>query len=187
MSGPKDAPRAGRWPTVTGARVLLASGLALAGGALVVLAGPYQGLRTAAGRPLPEELSTTPAAVAAFLAGLDAGGRARYAAFQYLDFLNPLLLSLAAAALLLWLSARARLPVAAGRAMLLFPAALALADVTENLLLLGAIARYPEAGPLAEVLPWATRLKFAALLLVPPVALVLGGLAVLRRRAGTGR
>lgn len=173
-------------PALTGVRVLLVWTLALAAGALVMLAGPYQGLRTAAGRPLPEELSTEPAAVAAFLTALGTDGRARYVTFQLLDFLNPLLLSLAAAALLLWLSARARLPAAAGRALLLLPAAMALADVTENLLLLGAITRYPEAGPLAEALPWVTRLKFGALMLFPPVALALGGLAVLRRKARPG-
>ncbi|MBK8003489.1 MAG: hypothetical protein IPK12_05965 [Gemmatimonadetes bacterium] len=168
---------------MTGPRVVLAVTAALLGGALVIFSGPYQAVRAAAGRALPEELSTGPAAVTEFLTALGEAGRARYATFQYLDFLNPVLLPIALALLLLWLAARARLPGRLGRALLLVPLTLALADLGENLLLLGAISRYPAPGPLAGVLPHLTTLKFTALLATGPAALALAGLALVRRGA----
>lgn len=168
-------------PQVTGARVVLAIAAALVGGAVVIFGGPYQAVRAAAGRALPEEMSTGPAAVTSFLTALGEAGRERYATFQYLDLLNPVLLPTALALLLLWLAARARLPGRLGRALLLLPLTLALADLGENLLLLGAIGRYPAPGPLAALLPHLTTLKFAALMATGPVAVVLVGLAVARR------
>lgn len=186
MTPPADAPSTGA-PVLgrfTGARVLQAVGIFLAGSVLLFQFGPYPRLKTAmGGRAFPEEGVTDAVALQAFLSELGEAGRALYREVQFWDLLNPLLLGLLGVALVGWLARRA-LTVPWRHRLVLVPLVAPVADLLENGVLLLALGAFPEASPAAPLLPAISAVKFAGL--VATLALVAGvaGLWVLRRASG---
>lgn len=178
------APIITRWIAVaTGRRALIGVPAALAGSALAFRLGPYETVRAAAGLlGLPEEADTSPAAVSTFLTQIGEAGRAQYATFQYWDFLNPVLITIAGTLLLGWLLGRTGLGQTRWALLLLLPVLGGVADVAENLLLLQAVGHFPAPAPLGGALPIVTMIKFGGIVAVVPVALVLGVIAAARGR-----
>lgn len=170
----------------TGRRVLVSLVLLGLGGTVLFRLGPYAGLKVVAGnRPLPEESTTALPELGSFLSGLGSSGRELYASFQLWDFLNPLLVAVAGTLLLGWLVQHAGLTRRIWRYSVLLAPFAALADALENLLLRAAIVAYPAPAPLAPVLETTTKLKLAALMVLVPVAIGMGLVALVRRVRGT--
>ncbi len=169
-----------RWST--GRRVLQALLLmGLGGGALFQL-GPYPTLKSeAGGAPLPEETVMSPAAFRSFLSDLGESGRALYSSFQIWDLLNPLLIGFLGVALIGWLVGNSGL-VPGRRLVIIVPFVAPLADLGENILILLAIAAFPDVTRLASLLPVVTIMKFVGLAGTVFLGLVLTVLAIRHSR-----
>ena len=165
----------------TGRRVLVALVLLGVGGRALFLLGPYPALkRLAPPFPLPEETTTAIPELRAFLEHLGSSGREVYAAFQWWDMLNPVLVAVAGTLLVSWLINRAGHQRRIWRYAAMLPLLAAVADVAENLLLRAAIVAHPELPAMAVLLPSVTKAKLLGLMLTVPIAIGLSFAAIVR-------
>ncbi len=172
----------------SGRAVLLSLALFLILGVSLFQFGPYPGLSERVGS-LPEEtVGYDGAQLRDLLEEMDAEGRGEYRLFQFLDFLNPLLLYTLVMLLTAWLLNRSTTGSASYegrlRVLVLVPFLGFCADVVENLILLLSLRAFPASSSTASLLPVATAVKFAGLSLAA-LGLILSlalFLASLRRR-----
>lgn len=143
--------------------------------------GPYSQLEALAGLEPPEErVAGTAAEIGEFFAALGEPGRALYTRALWWDFVLALLLPAALALTVLWLVHRLPEVWRFLRWLVLIPMGFAVADVVENILLLSALASFPEAAP-----AWAATVAGAKLTLglsSIPIVAVLGVMSLLLRR-----
>ena len=167
----------------TGARVLIAAGVALAGTGVLFGTGPFPRVRALApGGILPEEqIGYLPEMMMMFLGAIGPEGRADYILFQRLDILTPLLMGSAAALAIAWLLKRGG--TTSGRATCLpyVPVFFLLTEVVEDFVLVRAAQLYPEASPLTATLIVLTGAKFAVMLLMGSIIIIAGWRLVRRK------
>ena len=160
----------------TGARALVAVGVALVGTGLLFGTGPFPRVRALApGGMLPEEqIGYMPEMMMTFLGAIGPEGRADYILFQRLDILTPLLMGGAAALVIAWLLKRGG--ITTGRATWLpyIPVLFLLTEVVEDFVLARAAQVYPEASALTPSLIVLTGSKFAAMFLMAAIIIVCG-------------
>jgi hypothetical protein len=163
-----------------GTLVLAAIVAAVLAGTLLTLFGPYSELEALAGVEPPEErVAGTAQEIDEFLAVLGESGRAVFARALWWDFLVALLVPAAVALTVMWLVHRLPVVWRFLRWLVLIPAGFAVADVVENVLLLLAVASFPETAS-----PWAataTTVKLTLGLASIPIVAVLGVMSLLLR------
>jgi len=169
----------------TGRRVLAALLLLGVGGTALFRLGPYARLKPfALPYPLPEETTTAQPELSTFLGHLGRPGRDLYAALQWWDMINPLLVAVAGTLLMAWLIRRAGHERRIWRFAVFLPAIAGAADLTENLLLRAAIIAFPSVPGSAGVLADVTKLKLLSLMVMVPIAVGLGAVALVRSLKG---
>lgn len=165
----------------TGRRVLVALVLLGIGGTVLFRFGPYARLKPfARPYPLPEETTTAQPELAGFLQHLGPAGRDLYAAFQWWDMLNPLLVTVAGTLLMAWLIGRAGHERRIWRFAAFLPVIAGAADLVENLLLRAAVVAFPSVPESASVLATVTKVKLLSLMVMVPIAVGLGAVVLVR-------
>ena len=159
----------------TGPRTLLAAVVALAGISLLFGTGPFPRVRALApGGRLPEEqLGYPPEMLMAFLGAIGPEGRADYILFQRLDILTPLLIGGATALMIAWLLRRSGATAGWATCLPYGPALFLLTEALEDFALARAARLYPEASGLSPALPVLTGAKFAVMLLMGIVIVII--------------
>jgi hypothetical protein len=106
-------------------------------------------------------------------------GRALYWDFQVWDLVNPLLIGFLGVAAIGWLIRRSGLAPRL-RLSILVPFVAPLADLGENVVLMGAPAAFPDTTRVAHLLPVVTATKFAGLAGTVLLAVGLIALVIMR-------
>jgi hypothetical protein len=120
---------------------------------LLFRVGPYATLRHATGGPLLEETFGYDASqVQAHLGLLGEASRSSYHAFQLLDGLNALLMTIALTFALVFALSRLVSEESPLRLLSYLPVVAGVGELLENSLLLTALARFPTEAPMAGVL-----------------------------------
>jgi len=172
---------------VSGIHVLTAFICLLVGGYFLFQTGPYPQLKQRLSHAsLPEEKPMSLTAIHAHFETLQATGRSQYASFQYLDFLNILLMLAFFSLFLAWLLQKLGKSESRMRLLVLVPTLLASLDVFENLCLLALVAQYPKASSLGNLFPFLTVAKMVAFGLTAGTLLFLAAWALIRRIRKSG-
>ena len=169
----------------TGRRVLAALLLLGVGGTALFRLGPYARLKPfALPYPFPEETTTAQPELSTFLGHLGRPGRDLYAALQWWDMINPLLVAVAGTLLMAWLIRRAGHERRIWRFAVFLPVIAGASDLTENLLLRAAIVAFPSVPGAAGLLADVTTVKLLSLMVMVPIAVGLGAVALVRSVTG---
>jgi hypothetical protein len=172
----------------TGRRVLAALLILGVVGTALFRLGPYARLKPfALPYPFPEETTTAQPELSTFLGHLGHRGRELYAVMQWWDMINPLLVAVAGTLLMAWLIRRAGHERRIWRFAVFLPVIAGAADLTENILLRAAIAAFPSVPGSAAVLADVTKTKLLSLMVVVPIAVGLGAVALVRLFRGGQR
>lgn len=168
----------------TGARALIAVGVALAGTGILFGSGPFPRVRALApGGMLPEEqIGYMPEMMMMFLGAIGPEGRADYILFQRLDVLTPLLMGGAAALVIAWLLKRCGRTEGRATWLPYLPVLFLVTEVVEDFVLARAAQVYPEASALTPSLIVLTGAKFAVMFAMGAVIIIYGWQLAWRRQ-----
>ncbi len=183
--GGRKSRRTGYTPSVpcrpTGTLVLAVVVLAVLVFALSAVIGPASQLGALTGglEPPEERVGGSTSEIGVFLEALGEPGRAVYTRALWWDMLNAVLVPAALGLTILWLVQRLPSVWRFLRWLALIPVAVAVADLAENVLLLAAVASFPEAAPAWA--PGVTTVKLTMGLAAIPIVAVLAVMSLLLR------